>query len=204
MKLVGSLTSPFVRKIRVQLLEKEIPFEFVLEDVWSPDTKITEHNPLGKVPALILNGGQVLFDSTVISGQVEYLMPTIPLLPTKPEMRAKVRTLEVCGQGISEAAVAILLEKRFHPAEHVSTAWVDRQTQKIHNGLAYFAHHVEHMPGHYLTDQFSIADIAAGCALFYLDFRMPELDWRKQYPALVDYAERMACRPSFEATRPVV
>ncbi|MFN4328999.1 MAG: glutathione S-transferase C-terminal domain-containing protein [Limnobacter sp.] len=202
MKLIGSLTSPYVRKIRVQLLEKEIPFEFVLEDVWQPDTTITQFNPLGKVPCLVLDGGQVLFDSTVISGQMEYLMPTIPLLPSNPNARARVRTLEVCGQGISDAAVAILLENRFHEPAHVSQAWVVRQTQKIHHGLAYFQHHVANMPGNFLTEQFSLADVAAGCALFYLDFRMPDLDWRKEYPALKDYAERLAVRPSFEATRP--
>lgn len=202
MKLVGSITSPYVRKIRVQLLEKEIPFEFVLEDVWSPDTTIAKHNPLGKVPCLILDGGQVLFDSTIISGQMEYMMPTIPLLPTNPAKRALVRTLEVLGQGISDAAVAILLEKRFHEGEALSQAWLERQMQKIHNGLAYVADRVENTPGGYLTEQFSLADISVGCALFYLDFRMPGLEWRKLHPALVDYSERLACRPSFEATKP--
>lgn len=203
MKLIGSLTSPFVRKIRVQLLEKQIPFEFVLEDVWQPDSTITQHNPLGKVPCLILDGGQVLFDSLVISGQMEYMMPTIPLLPTNPAKRAEVRTLEVLGQGMSEAAAAIVFEHRFHQPEAVSQAWVDRQMSKIHNALAYIENKVVNTPGGYLTEQFSLADISVGCALFYIRFRMPELEWHRQHPGLIDYAERLACRPSFEATRPV-
>jgi glutathione S-transferase len=203
MKLLGSITSPYVRKIRVQLLEKQIPFEFVLEDVWKADTSITEHNPLGKVPCLILTGGQVLFDSLVISGQMEYMMPTIPLLPTNPAKRAEVRTLEVLGQGMSEAAVAILLETRFHKSEAVSQLWIDRQMKKIQDCLAYVENRVVNTPGGYLTEQFSLADISVGCALFYLDFRMPELNWREKHPGLIDYAERLACRPSFESTKPL-
>ena len=101
MKLVGSTTSPFVRKIRVQLQEKEIPYEFVIEKVWEQDTRIADYNPLGKVPCLILDGGQAVFDSLVISGTLEYMMPTVPLLPTNPNMRALVRTMESLGQGMS-------------------------------------------------------------------------------------------------------
>ena len=139
MKLIGSLTSPFVRKIRIQLQEKEIPYEFLIENVWEQSTTIAEHNPLGKVPCLILDGGQTVFDSLVISGTLEYMMPTVPLLPTNPNMRALVRTMESLGQGLAQAAVDILLEKRFHEGEGVSQAWVGRQTQKIHNSLAWLA-----------------------------------------------------------------
>lgn len=201
MKLIGSLTSPFVRKIRIQLQEKEIPYEFLIENVWEQSTTIAEHNPLGKVPCLILDGGQTVFDSLVISGTLEYMMPTVPLLPTNPNMRALVRTMESLGQGLAQAAVDILLEKRFHEGEGVSQAWVGRQTQKIHNSLAWLAHRIKTTPGAYLTEQFSLADIMVGCALFYLDFRMPELNWRAQYPELKDYSERLACRPSFEDTK---
>ena len=202
MKLLGSLTSPFARKIRVQLQEKEIPFEFVLENVWDADTKIAQHNPLGKVPCLILDGGQCIFDSVVISGALEYMMPTLPLLPTDVNDRALVRTMEAVGDGIAEATVAILLEKKFHPEEQRSAAWVDRQNQKIHKGLEWGATRIRDTPGFYLTDQFSLADISVGCALFFLDFRMPELNWRESHPELKDYSERLACRPSFENTKP--
>lgn len=202
MKLVGSITSPFVRKVRVQLLEKEIPFEFLVEDVWNENTRIGDHNPLGKVPCLILDGGQTVFDSLVISGTLEYMMPTVPLLPTNPNMRALVRTMESLGQGISQAAVDIRLEHKFHPGDKLSQELVDRQTQKIHQGLAWLVRSIKTTPGYYLTDQFSLADISVGCALFYLDFRMPELKWRETYPELQDYSERLACRPSFENTKP--
>ncbi|HEX4855605.1 MAG TPA: glutathione S-transferase C-terminal domain-containing protein [Limnobacter sp.] len=202
MKLVGSLTSPFVRKIRIQLQEKEIPYEFVLENVWDENTRIADHNPLGKVPCLILDGGQVVFDSLVISGTLEYMMPTVPLLPTNPNMRAQVRTMESLGQGMCQAAVDILLEKKFHEGDKVSQAWIDRQTLKIHNSLAWVAQRLKNTPGAYLSEQFSLADITVGCALFYLDFRMPELDWREMYPELRNYAEQLACRPTFEDTKP--
>ncbi|GLR25160.1 MULTISPECIES: glutathione S-transferase C-terminal domain-containing protein [Limnobacter] len=202
MKLVGSTTSPFVRKIRVQLQEKEIPFEFVLENVWDEETRIADHNPLGKVPCLILDGGQTVFDSTVISGMLEYMMPTVPLLPTDPRLRALVRTMEALGTGISEAAVGTIVEKRFHTEGQISQAFIDRQVQKIHNALGWISHRIKTTPGFYLTEQFSLADISVGCSLFYLDLRMPEINWRELYPELKEYSERLACRPSFENTKP--
>jgi glutathione S-transferase len=196
------MTSPFVRKIRVQLQEKEIPYEFVLENVWDENTRIGEYNPLGKVPCLILDGGQAVYDSLVISGTLEYMMPTVPLLPTNPNLRALVRTMESLGQGIGQAAVDIFVEKKFHENEKISQAYIDRQIQKIHNGLAWVALRIKNTPGYYLTEQFSLADITLGCALFYLDLRMPELKWRELYPELIEYSERLACRPSFEDTKP--
>lgn len=202
MKLVGSLTSPYVRKIRVQLLEKEIPFEFVLENVWDEASRIADHNPLGKVPCLVLDGGQTVFDSTVISGTLEYMMPTIPLLPVDPRERALVRTMESLGAGLCDAAVAMLLEKKFHEGEKVSQAWIDRQQGKIENGLAWLSQRVKTTPSFFLTDHFSLADISVGCGLFYLDFRMPDFNWRELHPELGEYAERLACRPSFEGTIP--
>lgn len=202
MKLVGSLTSPFVRKIRVQLQEKEIPFEFVLENVWEETSRIADHNPLGKVPCLVLDGGQTVFDSTVISGTLEYMLPTIPLLPADPRQRALVRTMESLGAGICDAAVAILLEKRFHEGEALSQPWLDRQLGKIEHALAWLSQRIKTTPGFFLTEHFSLADVSVGCALFYLDFRMPELKWRELYPELNEYAERLAHRPSFENTKP--
>lgn len=204
MKLIGSLTSPFVRKIRVQLLEKEIPFQFVPENVWEEGTKIMDHNPLGKVPCLILDNGQAVFDSTVISGTLEYMMPTNPLLPTDPHKRALVRTMESLGSGMNDACVAILLENKFHEGEKVSKEWLNRQYSKIHHSLEWLNQRVTTTPGAFLLDQFSLADISVGCALLYLDFRRPEVQWRKDLPALAEYADRLAARPSFEGTRPPV
>lgn len=202
MKLVGSLTSPYVRKVRVQLHEKEIPFEFVLENVWDESTRIADYNPLGKVPCLILDGGQTVFDSLVISGTLEYMLPTIPLLPSDPKMRALVRTMESLGAGICDAAVGILLEKRFHDEGQASQVVLDRQLQKIENSLAWLSHNIKTTPGFYLTEHFSLADVSVGCALFYLDFRMPDLGWRDTYPEIAEYADRLSHRPSFENTQP--
>lgn len=204
MKLIGSKTSPFVRKIRVQLLEKDIPFEFVLEDVWNAQTRIADNNPLSKVPCLILEGGQSVFDSAVISEMLELVESRFPLLPTEPRLRALIRTMEALGDGIADAAVAVLLENRFHDSAQVSAAWIERQTTKVHQALAWVSHRLQTTPGDYLAGPFSLADVSVGCGLFYLDLRMPELLWREQYAELAAYAERLGSRPSFVATQPSV
>ncbi|NJM32020.1 MAG: glutathione S-transferase [Limnobacter sp.] len=152
---------------------------------------------------LILDGGQAVFDSTVISGTLEYMMPTVPLLPADPHARAQVRTMEALGAGMSEAAVAMLLERRFHAEEgKISQQWLMRQERKIDNALDWLTQHFQANPGFYLTKHFSLADISVGCALFYIDFRFSELGWRKRYPLVAEYADRLAHRPSFENTKP--
>ena len=204
MKLIGSPTSPYVRKVCIVMAEKKLDYQMVVEDVWSANTTIHASNPLGKVPCLILDGGQAVFDSTVISGTLEYMMPTNPLLPTDPHQRALVRTMESLGSGMNDASVAILLEHKFHEGDKVSKDWLNRQYSKIHHSLEWLNHRVSTTPGTFLADQFSLADISIGCALMYIDFRRPEIQWRKDLPALSEYADRLADRPSFEGTRPPV
>jgi len=204
MKLIGSNSSPFVRKVRVVLAEKKLDYVLVPEDVWAEDTRIVESNPLGKVPCLIMEGGEALFDSRVIVEYLDTLSPVGKLIPAMGRERAETKTWEALGDGVMEAAVAARLEATWKGRTKAqrSQAWIDRQMQKIQDGLKAMERGVGDKP--FSTGiHFSLADIAVGCALNYLDFRFPEIAWREDYPALAKLYEKLAQRPSFVDTAPV-
>ena len=199
MKLIGSKTSPFVRKVRVILAESARPFEFVEESAWNADTTVPRYNPLNKVPALVLDDGDSIYDSAVIS---EYLDATSggKLLPSSPEERAKVRRDEALGDGIADAGITAFLERKREAARQ-DPAWIARQMDKVNAGIAALAQRLGERP--YLGgDRPNLGDIACACGLFWAEFRMPELGWRQRHPNLKAWAERMEARPSFAATRP--
>ena len=199
MKLIGSLTSPYVRKVRIVGIEKKLDIEFVAEDVWSPNTTIAHQNPLGKIPALVLDDG-VVFDSRVIVEYLDARAPTIRLIPAGNRERTAVRTLEALADGLCDAAISMLLERKFHPAESVSQDWLDRQAKKIDAALATMSHSLG--SSQWMNDRaFSLADIACGAALGYLELRFPENTWKKTYPNLQDFCQRMMARPSFARTK---
>ena len=199
MKLVGSLTSPYVRKVRVVGIEKKLDLEFVAEDVWSASTTIAHLNPLGKIPALVLDDG-VVFDSRVIVEYLDARAPTIRLIPAGNRERTAVRTLEALADGLCDAAISMLLEKKFHSAEAVSQDWLDRQAKKIDGALATMSQSLG--SSQWMNDRaFSLADIACGAALGYLELRFPENTWKKTYPNLQDFYQRMMARPSFLNTK---
>ncbi len=206
LKLVGSLTSPFVRKVRVALLEKAMSFEFVPEDVWSAETGIQSINPVGRVPALLIDDGAAVFDSAVITETLDLLSTDHPLIPATVRDRIDARVLEAMGDGLAEAGVAMLLEGRFHEGDKKSGPWLERQQGKIIKTCAALNQRLSQQPASqpYLQAHYSVGDIAVGCGLLYLDFRFPQLDWRSANPALAAYAARLATRPAFEATRPPV
>lgn len=200
MKLFASLTSPYARKIRIILAEKDLPFELVVDSPWEAGTRIPEVNPLGKVPALVTDGGETFFDSPVIAGYLETLAAPPPLLPEGPLERVRVRQLEALANGVTDAAVAALLESR-RPEPQQSPVTIARQMDKIERGLAELERRAsgrEWLHG----DDLSLADIAAGVALAYLDFRHPQVAWRDGHPALDALARRLAARSSFTATVP--
>lgn len=200
MKLIGSLTSPYVRKVRVVMAEKKLECEFVLEDVWSPETEIQTFNPLGKVPCLIMEDGGALFDSRVIVEYLDTLSPYNRLIPQAGRERAAVRCWEALADGVLDAAVTVFKERQ-RPAEQISQTWIDRHLGKIHASL-------EAMSKALGEQTFcrgataSLADIAAGCALAYLNFRFSEIEWRKPYPNLAALHDKMAAKPSFIETAP--
>jgi glutathione S-transferase len=203
MKLIGSLTSPFVRKVRIVLAEKKLDYKFDVEDVWSADTNISASNPLGKVPCLVMEGGEAIFDSRVIVEYVDTLSPVGKLIPLSGRERVEVRTWEALADGLMDAAVLARLEQTWPGRTEAqrSQAWIDRQLAKVHGSLRAISlglgdrawctgiHH-------------SLADISVGCALGYLLFRFPEIDWREDHPNLGRLYEKLLQRPSFTDTAP--
>jgi glutathione S-transferase len=129
MKLIGSLTSPYVRKVRVVMAEKKLEYELVLEDAWSAETRIGESNPLGKVPCLVLDGGEAMFDSRVIVEYLDTLSPVGKLIPPVGRARAEVRTWEALADGTMDAGLLARMEATWpHRTEaQRSQAWIDRQ-----------------------------------------------------------------------------
>ena len=202
MKLIASLTSPYVRKVRIVFMEKKIETELVLDDVWSPNTKIMESNPLGKVPCLIMEDGGAMFDSRVIVEYAESLSPVGKLIPPTGKERAAVKTWEALADGLLDAAILARMEAAWAPrAPNVSQAWIDRQLDKINVSLAAMSKGLGDSEWCF-GNHYSLADIAVGCALGYLLFRFPQIDWQIQYPNLAKHYAKLAKRPSFIETMP--
>jgi glutathione S-transferase len=203
MKLIGSLTSPFVRKVRVVLAEKKLDYKFDIEDVWAADTRIQEANPLGKVPCLVMEGGEALFDSRVIVEYVDTLSPVGKLLPLAGRERVEVKTWEALADGLLDAAILARMEATWagRTPEQRSQAWIDRQMSKVNASLKAMSQGLGERTwctGIHPT----LADISVGCCLGYLDFRFPEINWREQYPNLEKLYDKLAKRPSFMDTQP--
>jgi glutathione S-transferase len=201
MKIIGSLTSPYARKVRIVLAEKKIEADFVPENVWAPETTIGKHNPLGKIPCLLMDDGSAVFDSRVIVEYVDTLSPVGKLIPADGRERAAVKTWEALADGILDAGILARLEATWRPAEQQSPAWIERQMSKIHAALQNMSSTLgESNCCH--NNQFGLADIAVGCALGYLDFRFPSLEWRAPFPNLDALYQRLMERQSFKDTVP--
>ena len=203
MKLIGSTSSPYVRKVRVVMAEKKLDYQFVEEDVWSADTTIMQSNPLGKVPCLVMEGGEALFDSRVIVEYLDTLSPVGKLIPAVGRERAEVKTWEALADGVLDALVLARLESHWsgRQKEHRSPAWIERQLAKANASFKAMSLGLGDKPfcaGIYL----SLADIAVGCALGYAEFRFPDLDWRTAYPNLAKLQDKLLQRPSFADTTP--
>ena len=201
MKIIGSLTSPYVRKVRIMLAEKKIDAELVLNNVWDASTTITDFNPLGKVPCLVMDDGGAMFDSRVIVEYVDTLSPVGKLIPAAGRERAAVKTWEALADGILDAGILARLEATWRPAPEQSAAWIDRQMNKIQTALQSMSAGLGENNWCY-GNQFSLADIAVGCALGYLQFRFPQLQWQTQYPNLARLYTKLAQRQSFIETSP--
>jgi glutathione S-transferase len=203
MKLIGSLTSPYVRKVRIVMAEKKLDYEFVTEDVWSATTTIGQSNPLGKVPCLVMEGAEALFDSHVIVEYLDALSPVGKLIPSVGRERAGVKTWEALADGVLDAAILARLEATWtgRSAEQRSSAWIDRQLSKVHASVQAMSAGLGEQvfcSGVHL----SLSDISVGVALGYLDFRFPEIDWRGPHPNLHKLFDKLMQRPSFADTLP--
>jgi len=207
MKLIGSLTSPYVRKVRIVMAEKKLDYQFVLEDVWGSDA-ILKMNPLGKVPCLVMEGQDsitgAVFDSRVIVEYVDTLSPVGRLIPERGRERCEVRTWEALADGIVDAAILVRLERTWthRTPEQRSPAWIDRHLTKVTAGLAAMSQGLGEKAW-CSGNHFSLADIAVGCALGWLAFRFPEIHWRETHPNLARHMDKLSLRQSFIDTAPI-
>ncbi len=204
-RLIGAVTSPYVRKVRVVLAEKKLDYQFVLENVWADDTHIAAANPLGKVPCLVMEGQEAIFDSRVIVEYLDTLSPVGKLIPASGRQRVEVKTWEALADGLMDAAILARLERTWPGRSDAqrSPAWIDRQMKKVDDSLAAMSAGLADKPWCSLGVHLTLADIAVGCALGYLDFRFPELDWRARHANLARLLdERLMQRPSFTQTLP--
>lgn len=201
MKLYGSTTSPYVRKVRIVMAEKKLDYQFVLEDVWN-SSAVTAFNPLGKVPTLLLEAGEALYDSRVIVEYLDTLSPVGKLIPSSGRERAEVKTWEALADGLLDAAVAARLEWTWpeRKAEQRSAAWIDRQRGKIDAALLTMSLGLADK-SYCSSIHLNLSDIAVGVALGYLDLRFPEIDWRGRHPNLLRLYDKLCSRNSFIETQ---
>lgn len=203
MKLWYSPASPFVRKVLIVAHERNIAGQIEQLDaaanVVDPDMRIVASNPTGKIPTMILDDGQVLFDSRVICAYLDTLGEGKRLTPRSGPKRFEIMTLEALGDGIMDAAVNNRYETALRPAEYRWEAWSAGQMGKVTAAL-------DQLEGQWMRSLGrtpNMGSIAIAAALGYLDFRYPDFNWRRGRPKLKRWFARFSERPSFEASRPV-
>lgn len=201
MKLLYSLTSPYARKVRIVAAEKRIELELEPVVLAAPDCPVPQHNPLGKVPVLVLDDGTSLFDSRVIAEFLDNRNPLAHLIPLDQTQKIWVKRWEALADGTTDAAVAALLESR-RPENLQDAAWIAKQRGKVEHGLKALSDDLGKDPW-CVNDTFSLADIALGCMLGYLDFRFKDINWQHQYPNLARHYVKLMKRPSFRDSVPV-
>lgn len=200
MKLIGTPTSPYTRKARVVLAEKRIDYEFVLDVPYDAQTRVPDFNPLGKVPVLVLDDDTTVFDSRVIAEYLDHASPVARLIPENTRHRIQVRRWEALADGCTDATVAITVEKR-RPEQMQLREHIARQQAKVDRALQAMSDELG-TKSWCSGEFFNLSDIAAGCCLGFLDLRLPDLPWRRLYPNLARFAEKLAQRPSFRDTVP--
>lgn len=201
MKLIGTVTSPYTRKVRVVLAEKRMECEFLVDAPNTENSTIIQYNPLGKIPALVLDDESTLFDSRVIAEYLDSASPGNRLIPEEKRPRIQVRRWEALADGCTDAAIAVLMEKR-RPVEQQLPEWITRQQGKVDRALQMMADDLA--AKNWCTgDFFTLADIAVGCCLAWMELRLPDLPWRRNHPNLARLADKLALRQSFKDTSPV-
>jgi len=200
MKLIIATPSPFARKVRVILREKGIDWEDLIEIPWNKNTITDGLNPLGKIPILLSDGIEPVFDSKNIVEYLELLNPEPTFYPENHYQKLKARLIETAADGVCDAVVLIFLENS-RSQDLRSKAWIDRQKKKVHQGLLYLSDILSDEK-YFVDAHFTIADIAVFCCLEYLDLRLPEFDWRNEYSNLDNFWQEHQSRQSFLETTP--
>lgn len=199
LRLISATPSPYARKVRIALAEKNIPFELITEVPWNQGAITEQHNPLAKLPVLILEDGSSVFDSRFIFDYLEWVYPQTPLLSSEVPERLMAKKLEVLADGVCDAVVLVFFERM--RGEHASAKWTARQVHKIEAGVGELARLVEQRQ-FAVGNKFGLADIAVGSALGYLKVRFKEFEWQALYPALANYSATLEQRLSFQETQP--
>jgi glutathione S-transferase len=203
MKLLSSTASPYTRKVRIVLAEKKIECELEPVDVNPPDNPVNTHNPLGKIPTLILDDGSALYDSRVIVEFLDGKSPISRLIPEELRDRVAVRRWEALADGVLDAGLLVRYESLRDQKEQ-SRVWTDKQIGRMQRGMALMAAELGERSWCH-AERYSLADIAVGCCLGWLDFRKPGgVNWLADYPGLAKHYEKMMARPAFADTKPVV
>jgi glutathione S-transferase len=200
MKLIATPASPYSRKVRIVLAEKRIDYDFITDSPGDAGTHVPEFNPLGKIPVLVLDDNTTLFDSRVIVEYLDNANPVGRLIPDDTRHRIQVRRWEALADGCTDAGVAIVTEKR-RPAENQSAEWIARQHGKVDRALKAMSEELGAKTW-CSGEHYNLSDIAVGCALGFLDLRLPDVHWRKPYPNLAKLFEKVSARASFKDTVP--
>ena len=202
MKLFGSPGSPFARKVRIVLAERKIPHEYIVARGSAPGSPVPAINPLGKVPTLVRDDGRALYDSVVIVEYLDGLGSGPRLIPEAPDGRLEVMRWEALADGVTEATVHVNHELREPADKRKGADWFQRQRDKIDRGLAVMEQDLGSAQFCF-GGRYTLADVCVGYSLGYLDFALPDVEWRKGHPALAKLAERLFARESFTSTVPV-
>jgi glutathione S-transferase len=200
LKLIATRTSPYGRKVRIALAEKKFEYQLAELSPWTPGNPVQAFNPLGKVPVLVLDDGTHLYDSRVIVEYLDTVSPVARLIPEPTRQRIAVKRWEALADGVADAAIAIVLERR-RPLRQQSKDWVARQQQKLVAGVAEMSRELADKAW-CSGESYSLADIATGCALGYLSFRQAELEWAHESPNLAKLADKLGKRAAFADTVP--
>jgi glutathione S-transferase len=198
MKLIGSPSSPFVRKVRIVLAEKKIDCAFEEAVPNAPGSKVPEYNPLGKIPALALDDDRRLYDSRVIVEFLDNVSPLNRLIPAENRERSEVKRWEALADGVTDASLLVRWENQ-RPEAQRSQDWIVRQSKKVEAGLAAMDRDLGDKPWCTGID-FTLADIAVGCCLGWLEFRVPELAIRDRFPNLARLLKKLNERPAYAET----
>ena len=201
MKLLYAVNSPYARKVRIVAMEKHIELELQEVVLSAPNNPVSQYNPLGKVPVLVLDDDEALYDSRVIVEFLDHRTPVAHLIPQDHTSKIAVRRWEALADGICDAAITAMMEQR-KPAEQQSQATIDKQLGKVTAGLEALNNDIAKKKW-CVNETFSLADIALGCALGYVDLRHKHLNWQDNYQALARHYSILIKRPSFKETLPI-
>ena len=203
MKLLSSTASPYTRKVRIVLAEKKIECEIQPVDVQPVENPVNSHNPLGKIPTLVLDDGTALYDSRVIVEFLDGKSPISRLIPEDLRDRVAVRRWEALADGVLDAGLLVRYESLREAGER-SKAWTDKQIARVKRGMAQMASDLGERAWCH-GERYSLADIAVGCCLGWLGFRKPGgIEWHAEYPSLAKHYEKLMARPAFAETVPQV